>query len=201
MSAYANAIADIGETLISLLQEGLSEEVQDKNSIILYSPGEILVGNAPSIRLCLFLYQVFENSLMKNREMERINEEKLRYPGLILDLHYMMIPYESTQEPNLTDRTVSDHRVLGRAMQIFHDNAVLRDPVLKGGLAGSGQEFRLVLNPVPIDEMTKIWQAFQTKPFRPAVCYTVTPVVIESAREQYSKRVTQSEAHYYDKRQ
>lgn len=189
MSTYT-AIADVGETLIYLLREGLKDLV-DQDSIILFSPGEIEADQAP--RLCLFLYQVAENPTMKNRAPERLSDEKLSPSYLILDLYYMLIPYESSRATNRMERTKEEHMVLGRSMQILHDHGILRDPVLQGGLAGRGLEIRITLNPVPIDEMTKIWQAFQTKPFKPAVCYLVTPVPIESERETYVKRVLKAE--------
>jgi hypothetical protein len=190
MPANFSAIADVGETLISLLRAGLKGLVAE-DGIILFSPGEIEATKAP--RFCLFLYQVTENPAMKNREPERLSDDKVRAPGLFLDLYYMLIPYESSKIQDLTERTKEEHMVLGKAMQIFHDNAILRDPVLKDGLSGRGLQIGLTLNPVSIDEMTKIWQAFQTKPFKPAVCYLVTPVPIESEREIYGKRVSRAE--------
>lgn len=191
MSLPANAIADIGSTLITILQEGL-KDIIDKptENIILFSTGEIDAGSAP--RLCLFLYHIAENSHMKNREREKVNDGKLRNSGLFLDLYYMLIPYSSPNMPDKTEITRKDHEILGHAMQIFHDNAIMRDPVLKGGLAGKGLEIKLILNPVPLDEITKLWHSFQTKPFKPSVCYMVTPVVIESEREIFVTRVVEA---------
>lgn len=193
MNAYTDAIADIGETLISLLQEGLSKAPfhLPKSKIVLFSPGEIKAAEDPP-RLCLFLYHVAENPHLKNRGMERITDERSKYPSLYLDLHYMLIPYESSNITDKTDKTVEEHRVLGRSMQTFHDNAILRDPVLKGGLAGKGLEIKLTQNPVSLDEMVKLWQAFQTKPYKPSVCYLVTPVAVESNLEKYTKRVSEA---------
>lgn len=195
MNSYS-AISDIGYTLVTLLREGFKNTPEfsnwDDNSIILFSPGEISVNDTP--KLCLFLYQVVENPQMKNREMEKIDNEQMRYPGLILDLHYLLIPYPYALSgvSDKTEWTKQEHRVLGRAMQIFHDNAMLRDPLLKGNLIGKGLEIKLILNPFPLDEMTKLWHSFQTKPYKPSVCYLVTPVVIESERIKYTKRVLEA---------
>ena len=52
MSAYT-IIGDVGETLITLLRENMTELLTD-TSIVLLSPGESL--NTSDIRLILFLY-------------------------------------------------------------------------------------------------------------------------------------------------
>jgi hypothetical protein len=192
----SSAIADIGETLISLLRDGLRGMIPE-DSIILFSPGEIEANEAP--RLCLFLYQVVENAHLRNQEMHRTDDDKSRYPGITLDLQYMLIPYSSSKIPDRTERTEEDHKILGKAMQILHDNAILRDPRLKGGLAAKGLEIRVTINPISLDEMTKLWQAFQTKPFKAAVCYVVTPIVLDSEREVYTKRVVSAERETYAK--
>lgn len=211
MTTYIDAIADIGETLITLLRDEFLayENIQDpaekqkrendlKNEIVLFSPGELDVGVTPP-RLCLFLYQVSENPYLKNMEMNKKDEKTLKYPDLVLDLHYMMIPYEAPKpsgEDAKTERTKAEHHVLALAMQIFHNNGILRDPILKGGLTGKGLNIRLTTNPVPLDEMTKLWQAFQSKPYRPSICYVVSPIIIESGREIQRTRITQGETVY-----
>jgi hypothetical protein len=185
MSDYT-AIADVSNTLIDLLRSNM-EDLINPDSIVLISPGEIEAND--SVRLSLFLFQVIENAHMKNQEMQIINPAKLKYPPLILDLYYMLTSYPSTGIQDITERTKEEHSILGRAMQIFYDNSIIAGPILRGSLIENDQRLHISQNPLSLDDMTKIWNTFQDRPFRPSVCYLVNNVRIESTREKEAKRV------------
>ncbi len=185
MAAYT-AIADVGETLIYLLRENM-EDLIPQDSIVLVSPGEI--DNKDNIRLSLFLYKVSENAYLKNRELEHVNSKKLQVPPLILDLCYMLTSYPSSGIQDKTERTKEEHSVLGRGMQVLNSNTVLKGSVLRGSLAEYAEELHISTTAPDMEELTKIWSTFQEKPFRPTVCYQVTPVTIESTLEKNVKRV------------
>lgn len=187
------AIADVGDTLRNLLIKGLQNI--DSNDIVLGSPGEINDGD--SARISLFLYQILENVHMKNQEMQRINSSKDKYPPLTLDLFYMLTSHPSAQNNNRTDRTLDEHRILGRAMQIFNEKSILTGSDLSGNLDKT-KELHLTFNSLSLDDLTKIWNNFQGRPFRPSVSYLVSPVEIDSSRSEESvKRVTSKEAEHY----
>lgn len=187
------AIADVGDTLRNLLIKGLQNI--DSNDIVLGSPGEINDGD--SARISLFLYQILENVHMKNQEMQRINSSKDKYPPLTLDLFYMLTSHPSAQNNNRTDRTLDEHRILGRAMQIFNEKSILTGSDLSGNL-DKKKELHLTFNSLSLDDSTKIWNNFQGRPFRPSVSYLVSPVEIDSSRSEVSvKRVTSKEAEHY----
>lgn len=186
MSDYT-AIADVSYTLIDLLRNKM-EDLIDPDSIVVASPGEIEAND--SVRLSLFLFQVIENVHMKNQEMQIINPAKLKYPPLIMDLFYMLTSYPSSGIQDKTERTKEEHSILGKAMQVLHDNSIITDPLLRGCLTDDGQELHISQTPLNLDNMTKIWSTFQDRPFRPSVCYLVSNVRIESTREKEAKRVT-----------
>ena len=186
MSDYT-AIADVSYTLIDLLRNKM-EDLIDPDSIVVVSPGEIEAND--NVRLSLFLFQVIENVHMKNQEMQIIDPAKLKYPPLIIDLFYMLTSYPSSGIQDKTERTKEEHSILGKAMQIFHDNPIITDPFLRGCLTDDGQELHISQTPLNLDDMTKIWSTFQDRPFRPSVCYLVSNVRIESTREKEAKRVT-----------
>ncbi len=192
MSDY-KVIADVGETLITLLRENLKDLIPNPNEIVLISPGEIESND--TVRLSLFLYQVLENIHLKNQEMEKINSARLRYPPLTLDLYYMLTAYPSSIQDR-TERTKDEHMILGRAMQVFNDNSILLGSALKGNLGATGDELHITLNPTSLDDITKIWNTFQGKPFRLSVCYLVTPVNIDSTREMGVQRVVSKETDH-----
>ncbi len=185
MSDYT-AIADVSYTLIDLLRNKM-EGLIDPDSIVVVSPGEIEAND--NVRLSLFLFQIIENVHMKNQEMQIINPTKLKYPPLIMDLSYMLTSYPSSGIQDKTERTKEEHSILGKTMQILHDNSIITDPFLRGSLTDDGQELHISQNPLNLDDMTKIWSTFQDRPFRPSVCYLVSNVRIESTREKESKRV------------
>ncbi len=180
------AIADVSYTLVDLLRNKMDDLI-DPDSIAAVSPGDIEAND--SVRLSLFLFQVIENAHMKNQEMQIINPAKLKYPPLILDLSYMLTSYPSSGIQDKTERTKEEHSVLGRAMQILHDNSIITDPFLRGCLIDDGQELHISQSPHNLDDMTKMWSTFQNRPFRPSVCYLVANVRIGSTREKEAKRV------------
>jgi hypothetical protein len=191
------AIADVGETIISLLRDEMAAMV-DGDSIVLISPGEI--GGTDAVRLSLFLYEVNENPHLKNREKEPldpVNEpDRFRYPGLYLDLSYLLTAYPSPSIQDRTDRTIEEHKILGRAMQVLHDHAIITGPSLKGNLGGSDLALRVTMARLSMDDLTRIWTTFPEKPFRPSVCYTVTPVKVESERIESARRVRTKELEF-----
>lgn len=184
------AIADVGETLVELLRGKMQGLIRhgSEDSIALVSPGEI--EGKDNIRLSLFLYHVEENIYLKNQEMEKIGSSALKAPPLALDLYYMLTSYPSPGIQDRTERTLDEHRILGRAMQVLHDNSVLTVSVLKGSLSAPDTALHVMVTSMSLDDMTKIWSTFKEKSFRPSVCYLVTPVKIESLIKKEVKRVT-----------
>lgn len=187
MSEYT-AIADVGETLIDFLRGAMGDMISP-NSIVLFSPGEI--EDNDDVRLSLFLFQVNENIHMKNQEMQIVDPTRLKYPPLNLDLYYMLTSYPSSGIQDKTERTKEEHSILGRAMQVIYDNSILNGSVLRGSLAENNDELHISLFPLSMDDTTKIWTTFQDKPFRPSICYLVTPTKIESTRERETQRVVE----------
>lgn len=188
-----NAIADVGETLIELLRDKMVEENSnfERNSIVLFSPGEIAPND--KIRLSLFLYQVIENAHLRNQEMQIRDPKTLTFPPLTLELYYMLTSHTFGDDKTDTD----EHKVLGKAIRILYDNSVLKGSVLKGNL-NKNEELHITMTSHNLEDLTKIWTAFQNKPFRPSVCYVVTPVNIDSEREMGVQRViTRETSHAY----
>jgi hypothetical protein len=160
----------------------VSSIIESDDQITLSSPDET------AKKLSLFLYQVMENAYLKNEEMQSLNSKKLKYPPLTLSLFYLVTPHTQNMD--------SDHIILGKVMQIFHDNSILRGSVLPDSLVG--EELRLILNPLSMEELNKIWTVIsKTKTYKLSVCYEVTPVAIDSMREREVTRVTERELEKY----
>ncbi len=175
-------IADLSETLVSLLREGFRGVIPNpEEAIVLSSPGDLGPGESP--RLCLFLYDVKENAALRNATLP---EDRLR-PPLALDLYFMLTAYAPARLADRTAATLEEYRLLGRAMAIFHEHLILRDPHLRGAIAGQGLEFRFFIHPLPVEEMARIWNAFHSKPFKLSVCYQLTPAIIETPEKEVPK--------------
>ena len=123
--------------------------------------------------LSIFLYRIVEDGELRNRP-PRGNNGSLRYPPLPLDLFYLITP--------LTNTTENDHKVLSKALQILYDNAIVRGSALQGVLQDTAEELRVILNPMSMEDMSKLWSAFM-RPLRLAVSYEVKVVYIDSERE------------------
>jgi hypothetical protein len=73
-------------------------------------------------------------------------------------------------------------------MQAFYDRAILQGTDLTGSLAASGEEVRLILNPVALEETTRVWQAMEMS-YRLSLVYLVRVVMVDSRREQFVQPV------------
>ena len=102
------------------------------------------------------------------------------YPPLALNLYYLLTPYAS-------DPT-SAHQVLSFAMQRLHDNANISGAQLQGSLRLSIEQLSIVLCPLALEELTRVWNALQT-PYRLSVAYEVRIVLIRSETERTPARV------------
>ncbi len=189
MSDYT-VIGDVGETLVTLLRDNMSDLLSNESEITLFNPGDLPNSD---IRLLLFLYAIKENEHMKNNPIQ--NQEFLKQQSqhpINLDLYYMLTPYPSNDTTqDLTIKTMHSHWILGRAMQIFHDYSILKGSALRGNLAGTDEELRIVQTALSIQDVGQIWNTFKDTFYRLSVFYLVTPVSIDTTKETDGKRVTE----------
>jgi len=194
----------VGEILKRLLRENLHNAFTDyfttEDSVSLLSPKE-LEGTATNL-VALFLYHVTENAYMKNQAAERLGPAQLRFPPLALNLYYLLTPFAGDGTTAIPGWDI--HSILGRAMQVFYDNAILEGPALMDVLEKISQEIyfeqieniRIILNSLPLDDLTKIWNSLDT-PLRLSVCYEVRVVLIASERKIESQRILEKRTDYY----
>lgn len=183
-----NVIGDVGDTLVQLLRDGITGLQNDQ--IVLLSPADAEGNNR--IRLTLFLYSVVEYPEMKNESPLVASATESRPAPLSLELYYLLTAYPGNANDPHTN-TVEAHHVLGRAMQIFYDNGILTGSVLRGSLLHD-EELRVTLNPITVEDLTRIWSVFPNTVFHPSASYLVTPARIDSERSLVTRRVTQKRA-------
>lgn len=171
-------IRDASRTLLDLLKANLTDI---PTQIALASP-----KNPGTNLLTLFLYRVVENPELKNadRLLRPANGNGgfiEQSPPLTLDLYYLLTAY-ALADP------LQAHAALGRAMRVFYDNGILHGSLLHTDNPGTGltedSVLRITLDPITMEELSRIWGVFPDTPYEISVAYLVTPVPIESARTE-----------------
>lgn len=178
----SSAIRDVGETLIELLRNDPTITIPDQE-IALMSPAG---ANASGARLTLFLYSISPVAELRN-EMEipgnGTDDEPVSLP---LNLYYLLTAFSPPQDP--TTRSLESHLLLGQAMRVFFDNGHLSGSMLRGDLPRD-EELRLTLQPMSIEDLTRIWSVFLETALEPSVSYLVTPARVRSGRTRGGARV------------
>jgi Pvc16 N-terminal domain len=169
-----NIIGDVTQTLMDLLT-GLD--------VTLDSPATLPTGGEADFKkLNLFLYQVLENPFAKNQPWLSPSTGVQEYPPLAINLHYLLTPYAKDM--------ISAHQVLSHAMGILYDNAIVSGPQLSGALSTVVDQLAVVLCPMTLEELTRIWNALQS-PYRLSVCYEVRIALVRSDIRRDVSRVSE----------
>jgi hypothetical protein len=179
------AIAAVSGTLQYVLTAELNTigDTQVGNfKVTIWPPDKVLAQstNLDSV-LNLFLYQVAPNAAWRNMDLpSQTRPGETGQPPLALDLHYLMTAY------HLAGDDLAAHRLLGHAMRILNDHAVLGPSEIQTALPQSNlydQVERVRLSPIThsIEDLSKLWTAFQTN-YRVSSAFEASVVLIESQR-------------------
>ena len=181
MGQYS-VIAEVGEALTDLLKKGLVPELlPDVSQIGLCSPderGDYIVG--------LYLYNIQLNDSYRVTGMQNRGLREQSFPPIDLTLSYMVIVRSAS---DIQHRSAAEHRMLGRIIQIFHDNNTLRAEEFGSPTA---PDMRIEMIHPSREEMKSVWTN-EKEQFRTSLFYTVAPVEIESERTRRVGRVTDVE--------
>lgn len=141
--------------------------------------GDVYVGplddpNASGAKAVLFLYRVATNADLRSAShvvAQAGNQPPIAYENALpLDLYYLL-----TAGSSQTGGELDSLRVLGLAMRALNDSPSL------DGLTVHGEAVRFTLDPIGIEEMSRIWTLFPTANYRTSVVYLATPVWIDPA--------------------
>lgn len=185
----SSAIRDVGRTLVELLRDNLVDNsnpggIKDEQ-IVLLSPAEAKTGG---VRLTLFLYSIAPAAQLRNEmEIPGLGEgdEPVSEP---LDLYYLLTSFAPPEGDDPTERTLESQFLLGQAMRVFFDNGTLTGSVLRGDLPRD-EELRLTLQPLTVEDLTRVWSVFPDSVLHISVSYLVTPVRLRSTRQRGGHRV------------
>ncbi len=195
-------IGEVSEFLRKTLWLGISEDpitnqlVASEQEISLSNPGQAVQGVR---KLSLWLYQVLPNEHLRNPSYVRrknptnTNDDDAQfYPPLYLNLLYLLTPSIQIDNGGTSD-PIADQRLLGRAMQIFYDQSILRMDSRQA--PGEADELHLSLAPRTIEELAEVWEAMQ-QPYRLSVCYEVRAIRIDSARRLQAGRLSERSSEF-----
>jgi hypothetical protein len=132
-------------------------------------------------RVNLFLYKVTENPFLKNQDwtLDPGSADRLRDAPLSLNLFYLLTPYA----PNdAVSGNATAHQILGEAMRVFHENAVVPRRHLDSGLVDARERLQIVTGSVEAEELNGMWTNF-SQPFRLSVPYQVSTVQLDRLPE------------------
>jgi hypothetical protein len=170
-------IADVSSTLQSVLTAAYTPldpmappvaEISDLQGNISTNPAS----------MTLFLFETVEDPYSRNRAKIRVVPTPppatglaFRKPPMALLLRYMLTPWSG-------DR-LTDHKLVGRTMQVLYDGAILSGTQLQGGLVGTDQALKVTLSPLTLEERARVWYAIE-KPYRLSITYEVRVVNLDA---------------------
>jgi hypothetical protein len=182
------AIAAVSRTLRTLLLDRMVT-----GAAVTLAPPDQTIEGFDGARVNLYLFQVIENASLKNTDSPGLGHPaSYGRPPLSLNLRYMLTSYSSSETQ--TESDISAQEILGDAMRVLHfyGNRIdeltlinlappaLNEPVLDAALQNEHERAKIVLHPVSIEDITKVWSALSEENFRRTVIYEVTVVQIES---------------------
>lgn len=190
--ANYTAIGQVSETLITQLQSAVAERDDvisiDRTEIVLSSPDD--VGADSDVRLSLYLYKIEPTERQETATVTHDDVRKGR--PLSLSLYYLLTAYPSMSGGNESTNMCDQHNVIGLAMQILHDNSHLNAADL-GRSFDQETQITVTMESNSGNDVSRVWDSFRDVPRYPSVTYKVSPVHIDSLREEEIQRVTERE--------
>lgn len=158
---------------LSLVTDTLKAALEAAELTVSTKPPDVAAKDPTPGSVNLFLYQTAVDSAWRNQDIPR--PAGCGQPGrplLPLNLYYLITAYGSD------DGDQTAHESLGDAMLALHDRPII--PVKEGDHGWRQPDpIRVTPQPLTLDEMSKLWSAFQTA-YRLSAAYEVGPVLIES---------------------
>jgi hypothetical protein len=144
--------------------------------VSLNNPHEM--SEKPADGLSVWLYRIIRDDQRLNDPPVRLSASEFQPPPLPLRLHYLITP---VTHPG-SDTPETEQLILGKVMQLLHRSALLRGADLKAEFSGSEVELHVRLEPLGLDEITRIWEALKGS-YQLSVSYEVSIVDIMPDRE------------------
>ena len=170
-------------TVTSALQQLLTQAVKafPGGARVTVRPPDKARLTPPGNQLNVFLYHTTLDAAWRNQDMPTIRPGETGFPPLPLVLHYVITAYGESDEDD-----IKAHQLLGRAMSVLHDHPILGPDEFTGlvtdtDLQNQVERVRVTAQVLTVDDMYKLWTAFQTQ-YRISAAYEVSVVLIDSTQ-------------------
>jgi len=168
------AIAAVTATLRNLLQGAI--QPLSPGAQVTVRPLDRARENMTVDSVNLFLYNTGPDAAWRNADLPGTNPGELASSPLALTLSYLVTSYSQAD-----DDTVS-HRLLGGAMSALNQALILDPAAIQAALPGNDlylqpERVKVTLDSLDIEEISKLWTAFQTN-YRISAAYCVSAVLI-----------------------
>ena len=184
------AIAATTLTLQSILLSGVLSDPDDTDltdTTVTILPPDKARGNNNANQLNLFLYQILPNGAWRNMNIpSQVAPGETGNPPLALTLHYLLTAFGKDNDTTLP----YGHHLLGKAMSVLYDHALLGPEEIKAATAASFpdsdldrqvERVRITLQPMSLEEISKLWTGLVTQ-YRLSVGYEVSVALIDSTQ-------------------
>ncbi len=195
----SDAIHGVSDTLRRLLRDRMHLPAGFTCPVTVGAPRSNLTNQAEAgetARVNLFLYRTQHNAALRNQDVPgRGHPGGPAVPPLSLDLFYLLTAYGTTDDAGVPSETQA-HKLLGSAMRVFHDHAILTDrlrtvrssvvePILAESLRDEFERVKITPEPLALEDLSKLWTAL-TLPLRASAAYQVSVVQIDSRQPRRS---------------
>jgi hypothetical protein len=164
-------IGDVSETIVDALNGELGNLTPPARAQLSDLSDAVPAG----LVLTVTLYEILEDAGSRNRPRVKQTATSAamvtQKPPMALLLRYLLTPWGG-------DPT-TEQRIVGKAMQVLYDDAILGGFALKGTLAGSRDTLKVTLAPLTLEDRTRVWWAIQ-KPYRLSLNYEVRVVNLDA---------------------
>jgi hypothetical protein len=128
----------------------------------------------------IWLYLVERDGETLNLPPRRVPPDRVLRRPLPLRLHYLVTPLVNYRTREHAAEL--EQLILGKILQVFHDNPRVAGSQLVDSLAGSPLELYVRLETLTLEQITRVWEALD-RPYQLCTSYEVSVVPIESADE------------------
>ncbi len=178
------ALSATSRTLAEHLRPQLEADIEffrDGTMVVSLNNPQEMEGPQGSDGLSLWLYRVVRDEQRLNAPRRRLGTAEFERVPLPVRLHYLATPIVNPQSID-PESPLLEQTILGRVLQAFHDNPVLRGSVLAGDFAGTDLELHVRLETMSLEEITRVWDALE-RSYQLSVSYEVSIVYICSQHE------------------
>ncbi|NGM70799.1 DUF4255 domain-containing protein [Natronolimnobius sp. AArcel1] len=189
-----SAIADVSNALLEVMATNVAEHSPlDPNRIAVASPAEL--GSLSDIDLVLCPYRI-ETDNSRGTVSRTTTETTRQDPPLSLSIRYLVVPRAGENENDDAETQMSSierQRLLGAALQIFHDTSRLEPDEVPVPLI-QDEPLTISITDEPFDDVLSLWSQYPDIDWRLAATIEVRPAMIQSLNEETFTRVEDREA-------